>query len=79
MRFAVYVHHGRQGLALDLGAGFRGPFQDEAATRENLDHLVASEANLSQAARALAARSLIDTDAVQLVPPFPSPGSFASG
>jgi 2-keto-4-pentenoate hydratase/2-oxohepta-3-ene-1,7-dioic acid hydratase in catechol pathway len=39
-------------------------------------HLVASEADLSQAAPALAAGSLIDTDAVQLLPPFPSPGKI---
>jgi acylpyruvate hydrolase len=76
MRFAVYAQHGRHGLAVDLGAGFRGLFQDEAGYPQDLHRLVASEADLSLPARTLAAGRTIDLDAVQLLPPFPSPGKI---
>jgi acylpyruvate hydrolase len=76
MRFAVYVLNGRRGLAADIGEGFRGLFRDEPGYPGDLDRLVANEAELSAAAKALALGPLISIDAVQLLPPFPNPGKI---
>ena len=74
MRFAVYVLNGRRGLAVDLGAGFRGLFRDEPGYPGDLDHLVAQQADLAVAAKALNLGQPISIDDVQLLPPFPNPG-----
>jgi acylpyruvate hydrolase len=76
MRFAVYVLNGRRGLAVDLGAGFRGLFRDESGYPGDLDHLVADQAALHQAAKALSSGQPVNVDAVQLLPPFPNPGKI---
>ena len=76
MRFAVYVLNGRGGLAVDLGAGFRGLFRDEPGYPGDLDHLVAQQADLAVAAKALNLGQPINIDAVQLLPPFPNPGKI---
>src|SRR5580692_7977373 len=75
-RFAVYVLNGRRGLAVDLGAGFRGLFRDESGYPGDLDHLVADQAALHQAAKALSSGQPVNVDAVQLLPPFPNPGKI---
>lgn len=54
MRFAVYHSNDRRGLAVDLGAGFRGLFQDETGYPGDLEQLIGSHADLSLAAGALA-------------------------
>jgi 2-keto-4-pentenoate hydratase/2-oxohepta-3-ene-1,7-dioic acid hydratase in catechol pathway len=76
MRFAVYHSNDRRGLAVDLGAGFRGLFQDETGYPGDLDQLIGSHADLSRAARALARGTAIDPEAVQLLPPLPNPGKI---
>ena len=73
-RFAVYVLDGRRGLAGDFGEGFRGLFRDEPGYPGDLDHLVANQAELVAAAKALNLGQPISIDAVQLLPPFPNPG-----
>jgi acylpyruvate hydrolase len=74
MRFAVYVLNGRRGLSVDLGEGFRGLFRDESGYPGDLDHLVADQAELHRAAKALSSGQPINVDAVQLLPPLPNPG-----
>jgi 2-keto-4-pentenoate hydratase/2-oxohepta-3-ene-1,7-dioic acid hydratase in catechol pathway len=76
MRFAVYLLNGRRGLAVDLGAGFRGLFRDEPGYPGDLDHLLAHQADLLAAAKALNLGQPINIDAVQLLPPFPNPGKI---
>ena len=76
MRFAVYLLNGRRGLAVDLGAGFRGLFRDQPGYPGDLDHLVAHQADLAVAAKALNLGQPISIDAVQLLPPFPNPGKI---
>ncbi len=76
MRFAVYVLNGRRGLAVDRGEGFRGLFRDESGYPGDLDRLVANQAELHGAAKALNSGQPINVDAVQLLPPFPNPGKI---
>jgi len=76
MRFAVYHSNDRRGLAVDLGAGFRGLFQDESGYPGGLEQLIGSHADLSLVAGALACGTAIDPEAVQLLPPLPNPGKI---
>jgi acylpyruvate hydrolase len=73
MRFAAYCRNDRRGLAVDLGAGFRGLFQDEAGYPGDLQQLIGSPADLRLAAGALARGTAIDPEAVQFLPPLPNP------
>jgi acylpyruvate hydrolase len=76
MRFAAYHSNDRRGLAVDLGAGFRGLFQDETGYPGDLEQLIGSQTDLSLAARALARGTAINPEAVQLLPPLPNPGKI---
>jgi 2-keto-4-pentenoate hydratase/2-oxohepta-3-ene-1,7-dioic acid hydratase in catechol pathway len=76
MRFAVYVLNGHRGLAVDSAEGFRGLFQYERGYPGDLDHLIASQADLSAAASALQAGQPISLETARLLPPFPDPGKI---
>lgn len=76
MRFAVYHINDRRGLVVDLGAGFRGLFQDETGYPGDLEQLIGGHADLSLAARALARTTATDPEAVHLLPPLPTPGKI---
>jgi acylpyruvate hydrolase len=76
MCLAVYHCDDRRGLAVDLGGGFGGMFQDETGCPSDLEQLIGGHADLSLAARASACGTAIDPEAVQLLPPLPNPGKI---
>lgn len=77
MRFFAYAIDSRRGLAIQATDGVRGLFADERGYPGNLETLIVggSEA-LVQASDALENGHLIDLDAVELLPPLPSPSKI---
>ena len=72
MRFASYETSGRQGLALQVGSGWRGLAKGDTGFPGTLQDLIEA-ATLTDAARQLADAPEVDLAAVTLLPPLSHP------
>jgi 2-keto-4-pentenoate hydratase/2-oxohepta-3-ene-1,7-dioic acid hydratase in catechol pathway len=75
MRFAVYRQNGAEGLAAANGKGlFRGyPLTDSSCPGRLADLVAQGSERLLEAGSALLTGPAVDLDAVEMLPPLPSP------
>jgi len=76
MRFAVYEHRNRIGIAVGDGATFHGLTAEHPDYPGDLDRLLARDADLAAIAARLQQAPVVALDEVQLLPPLRRPGKI---